>query len=132
MFEDYRIEQLPLDGDPRSRANFEALRRFFETEGQLQGFVLVEFTLQPGESHVKIKHSLGYVPKDVILTRLLATSGAKLTLHHAEFDSENLVASYSNTATTTARVRMFVGTYRNSSGDPESFSGIRSDQEFTA
>lgn len=129
---DYRIEQLPPGEDPRASKNFEALRRFFEQEGQLQGFAHMEFTLQPGDSHVKIKHGLGYVPKDVILTRLLATSGAQLTLHHAEFDTDNLVASYSSSATTEARVRLFVGTYRNSTGNPESFSGIRSDQEFSA
>lgn len=129
------FEALPLDQDPflaRVRKNFEELTRYYQEQAQFDGFAHLEFALQPGDSHVKIKHGLGYVPKDVILTRLLATSGAKLTLHHAEFDTEYLVASYSNTATTQAKVRMFVGTYRNSSGDPESFSGIRSDQEFTA
>jgi hypothetical protein len=126
---------LPLAGDltdDKVRKNFESLDQYHRDQGQLDGFVHMEFTLQPGDSHVKIKHGLGFVPKDVILTRLLATSGAKLTLHHAEFDTDYLVASYSDTATTEARVRMFVGAYRNSSASPESFSGIRSDQEFSA
>lgn len=130
-----KIERLPYDGKNEStpallnaiRKNFEQLSRYYDTDGQLDGFKHLEFLVPSGASQVKIKHGLGFVPKDVIITRLLATSGVKLTLHHDMFDTENLVVS----ATGDVRVRMFLGTYKNSGAALEDFESAGT-QEFKA
>lgn len=139
--QDPRIERLPWDLSPAGiqgmllsiRKNFEALAKFFESNGQLNGFKHVEFNVQANESELKIAHGLGSVPKDVLVTRLLAPSGAKLKLHHNLFDTESIVVSGTGWATDVPmRVRAFVGTYGGREATSESLDPTAVLQEIKA
>ena len=116
-----------------ARRNFESLGRYFDSNGQLNGFKHVEFNVQAGESQLKIKHGLGFVPKDFILTRLLAPSGAKLTLHHKLFDQDNIVVSGTGwSSTVPMRVRALVGTFQGREASSESLDETAITQEIKA
>lgn len=93
--------------------NFRRLQNYFDTASQVEGTVLLAFSLPLGGGQVKIPHGLGNVPKDVILTRLLAPSGAKLIVHHGLFDSTNIVVSATGTGSD-LKARLLVGTFTSS------------------
>lgn len=132
-----RLERLSYDSTVNNignamnilRKNIEALQNYFDSNGQLDGFVHLDFTVPSGSTEVKIKHGLGYVPKDILITRIIAPSGVKLTLHHDKFDTDNLVVSA--TGTGDVKVRMLAGTYKNSSAAAETLDA-GSNQEVKA
>lgn len=98
------------------RGNFKALKEYFDTENQLQGFKFITFTVTQNENNIKINHGLAYPPKDIVVTRLIAPSAAKLVLNHGLFDSSNLDLSVTGLGTNQKlNCRMFVGTFWNDS-----------------
>ena len=133
---DPRIERLNYDTSEKNvanaltviRKNFESLANYFDKNGQFDGFTHLEFTVPNGATQVKIKHGLGFVPKDILITRIIAPSGVKLTLHHDLFDSESICVS---AGAGDIKVRLLVGTYKNSSTSPESLEA-GSNQEVKA
>ncbi len=105
--------RLQISGEADTVENFRRLQRYFDGFTPLEGFTCLSFELPAGASQVKIKHGLTYVPKDVILSRLIAQSGVKLTVHHGLFDRDNIVVSASGAL----KARILVGTYQPQSGD---------------
>lgn len=87
------------------RNNFQAIANFFTKENQLVGFKHLTFSFTEAQTNSKVQHGLGYVPQDVIITRITGTG--ILSLNWSLFDS----ASLDVTSTGPCEVRMFVGTY---------------------
>jgi len=109
------------------RKNFVNLVSYFRDNSQLERFVHLKFVITSGSDRVKIKHGLGIIPRDILITRLLAPSGAKLTLHHGEFTTTDIVVSATSGD---INVRMFVGTFNGDSA--QDTLGDDTDQEFKA
>jgi hypothetical protein len=135
-----RLERLPdksFQTDPLEllevvRRNFDELARYFSDNGQFNGFTAISFDLALGATREKIKHGLGFVPRDVVLTRLLAPSGTLLRLHHSEFTDEYLVVSMTGSGTNPAQVRLMVGTFNRGEEDVDMFTPGQILQEFRA
>jgi hypothetical protein len=135
-----RIERLPgkaFQTDPTEllevvRKNFDELARYFEANGQFNGFTALSFDLALGSTREKINHGLGFVPRDVVLTRLLAPSGTLLRLHHSEFTDQHLVVSMTGSGTTPAQVRLLVGTFNRGEEGVDMFTPGQILQEFKA
>lgn len=131
-----RLEKLPEDaaGLPQILAaikrNFEELTRYFDQNGQLNAFKALNFEVPLGASEVKIKHGLNSVPRDFILSRLLAPSGAKLTVHFNEFTDTDIVVSMTGSGDTPAKVRALVGTLNSGEEVGETFETNYLIQEF--
>lgn len=91
------------------RQNFERLRDYFSGfalgNGKFQ-FVEIEVTAAGRSTY---RHTLGFVPKDVIQTRLTGTGA--LTWEYDSFSSQQLVL----TTTGPLKVRAFVGSYQEGS-----------------
>lgn len=121
----------PLDVIETIRKNFDELIRYFDENGQLNGFKHLTFDVPLGSTELKLAHNLGFIPRDVIVTRLLAPTGTKLTILHSLFTNENIVVTMSGTDTSlVAKVRMLVGTVNTGEEGTDSFpSGLLS-QEF--
>jgi len=85
--------------------NFKLLQEYHDAQGQLDGFKFLEFSLTDATNSKKIPHGLGFVPRDIVRTRL--TGQGKLTFHYSEFTREHIVVS----STGAARFRGFAGTY---------------------
>lgn len=98
------------------RRNFQSLRDYFDKNGQLDGFVHIEFEVTENQTNFKIKHGLGLVPKDVIVTRLISpSSAAKLVLNHGKFSDTEIDVTVSGlTSGESMKCRMFVGSYKGS------------------
>lgn len=102
------------------RKNFQALRDYFDTNGQLDGFTFVEFSVTSNQDNLKIKHNLGFVPKDVLVSRLIAPSAAKLELNHGKFDSTNIDATITGLSSgETLACRLFVGSSKANDSDSQ-------------
>lgn len=93
--------------------NFRRLQNFIDQQKPMDGFSLLSFDLPAASGQVKMKHGLTFIPKDVILARLLAPSGAKLIVHHGLFDRDNIVVSATGGD---LQVRLLVGSYQPQSG----------------
>lgn len=135
-----RIERLPSKGfqtDPTEllevvRRNFDELARYFDKNGQFNGFTPLSFELALGSTRVKINHGLGFIPRDVLLSRLLAPSGTLLRLHHSEFTDQYLVVSMTGSGSTPAQVRLLVGTFNPGEEGVDMFTPGQILQEFRA
>lgn len=92
-----------------SRDNFKKLQDFFNTSTGLDLFQPVEFQVNQSLTEYKIKHGLGFVPRDVLVTQLIAGSGVKLTVHHGLSTKDELVVSSSGPL----KARLLVGSFRN-------------------
>lgn len=111
------------------RANFESLTRYFDSNGQFDGFRCVEFEVTQNVANGKISHKLGFIPKDVIITSLIAPSGAKLVLNHGLFSTSEIDITVSGlTAGQTLKCRLFLGT--NKSCTPQLSIAETDTQEF--
>lgn len=97
------IDQLK---DPLLQRNFKNLQNFFDTEIITMGFRFMEFTLDKETVNAKFAHNLGYIPKDVLVTRL--TGEGQITFNYNLFDNRNIDV----TVTGPVKVRLFIGTYR--------------------
>lgn len=86
----------------------EILRRisnFHEEQNQLQDFIHLEIETTDAQSNLKVRHNLGFIPKDLIRTKLVGSGD--ITFNHNEFDKDYLDI----TTTGDVRWRGFVGTY---------------------
>jgi len=108
--------------DPYARANFERLQEYLIAESQLNGFVHMQFNVSSSTSNLKVRHGLGYIPKDVIKTRI--TGSGTLTLNYALFDTEFIDVSTDGPVL----FRGFVGTYTKD----RSQESLENSEEFRA
>lgn len=93
--------------DQYTRENFFRIQKFFQSFPLFRGeFKHFDLTFKSAVTNQKILHSLGFVPTDLIQTRLLGPGA--LTWEYAAFDDKNLVV----TTTGACQVRAFVGAYR--------------------
>lgn len=95
--------------DPAARENFQKLDQYLVTENVLtSGFKHFELTFTQAETNKRIPHRLGYLPKDLIQTRL--TGAGSLTWNYTLFTDEFLDV----TTTGACVVRFLLGTYGTS------------------
>ena len=100
-------------GDLVMRRNFQELRDYFDKNGQLDGFVLLEFEVTQNQTNFKINHGLNTIPKDVIATRVVAPSAALLVLNHGKFTNEQIDITVSGLASgESLKARLFVGNFK--------------------
>lgn len=127
---DSPFEQLPSSGNvsfeqvyPLIQRNFEAAQTLANVQSVMDNFTALAFQVTKNEANVKIAHNLGFVPKDVIITRLLAPSTAKLYVNHGLSDSDNLNITVSGLADgELLDCRLLVGTFSLGDPTPESLS----------
>lgn len=100
----------------RVTSNFRLIQQGDEAAAQLSGFAAVSFTLTQSGVQLKISHGLGFVPRDVLLTRLLAPSGAKLIVYPGLFDKDSIVVAASGLGSSTLKARLLVGSMENQIG----------------
>ncbi len=89
------------------RNNFQALSNYFQKENQFVGFKHLKFSASEASNNVKISHGLGYIPRDIVVSRL--TGSGKLTLNWDLFDTSTLDVSMSGAL----EARILVGTYQS-------------------
>lgn len=95
--------------DSYVRENFKRLQAFFAKRPGVEDFKAIEIMVTEAAPNFKIKHGLGLIPTDVILSRLIAPSGAKLTLNFGAFTKEEI----SVTTSGPLRARLLVGSFQN-------------------
>lgn len=86
----------------------EVLRRFidyFETQNQMQDFVHLEIKTDTAQTNLKVRHNLGFIPKDVIKCKKVGAGD--ITMNYDKFDKDFLDV----TTTGAVRLRVFVGTF---------------------
>lgn len=88
-----------------SKKNFQSLAAYHREQGQLDGFKFFEITIDDAKEDFKFQHNLGFVPRDVIVTR--CTGSGTVTFNYEKFSEQSL----SITTTGSVRIRCFVGTY---------------------
>lgn len=88
-----------------ARENFKKIETALNEQNALSGFRFFEIQATGPVTFAKFYHGLGYVPQDIVRTRLTGTG--ILTFDYDQFDSKFLV--YSTTAE--CELRFFVGTY---------------------
>lgn len=91
--------------DEYTQRNFQAIQQFFEQEGQLNGFRFIEFSVDAASEDFRFSHNLGFVPRDVVITRV--TGSGTVTLNYDKFNNNTI----SLTTTGACHVRGFIGTY---------------------
>lgn len=108
------LPKLELSGiqDQLTRENFKTLQEMMGSLPIASGFRVVEFSVTSNQDRTKIPHGLKAIPLDVIVTRHVAPSGAKLTLHYSEFTNTELVFSVSGLSGTLS-ARLLVGAFPN-------------------
>lgn len=89
--------------DPTIRRNFQVLLAYFQAQGQLDGFGFLEQVFTQAQANVRIAHTLGVIPTDVLLTQL--TGAGSVTFNFGLFDAQFLDI----TVTGACRVRFFFG-----------------------
>lgn len=118
--------------DSAIRSNFEKIERYVTANGQLDGFKFLEVTKNSNEANFKLAHGLPSVPKDALITRLIApTSSVKLSINWGLCDGSNMDLTVTGLAAgETMSARLFVGTFKGSesaapveSSDIEQFKG---------
>lgn len=100
-------------GDLVLRRNFQELRNYFDQNGQLDGFVLLEFEVTQNQTNLKINHGLGLIPKDVFPTRVIAPSAAGLILNFGKFTVDAIDITVTGLAAgESLKARLFAGTFK--------------------
>lgn len=89
--------------DPVIRRNFENLKTYFTRQNQLVDFEFQEVTFSGAEPNRRIRHALGYAPRDVLVSRLTGTG--TVTFNYSEFDDEFVDLSASGPC----QVRFYMG-----------------------
>jgi hypothetical protein len=87
------------------RKNFKNLNDYFSTQNQLYDFKFFDIEFFRASDNQKVEHGLGYVPQDVIVTKI--TGDGIVSFNHGLFDSKYINLS----STGAARIRFFVGSY---------------------
>ncbi len=90
--------------DPVIQRNFQNLISYFNAQNQLLNFQFTEQNLADGQT-LTITHNLGFVPKDIIVTKLVGTG--PVTFNLSKFTTSTL----SLTATKACVIRFYYGTY---------------------
>lgn len=102
----FLLEQMSND-DPYIRDNFKRLQDSIESEPLLKSdFKFFEIAVNAASVAKAYPHNLGYLPLDVILTRV--SGGATVTFLYDRFTSDNIYFTTSAACT----FRCFIGTYR--------------------
>ena len=70
------------------RHNFELLKEYFENQNQLQDFVHLVISIDSAQTNVKIRHGLGFVPRDILRTR--KTGSGNITFNRSLFTDQLL------------------------------------------
>lgn len=94
------------------RKNFELLSDYFSKNNQLLGFKFFEQVFDKAVTNFRLSHGLGFVPKDVIITKLVPQDTLVL-LNEGLFDASTIDISVSGPCT----IRFFVGAYWNDSSN---------------
>lgn len=85
------------------RRNFQNLKEYFVNQGQLLDFQFLTVTFGGAEANRKISHSLGIVPKDIIVSMI--TGSGSCTFQLGKFTANEIYLSASGPCT----VRFFLG-----------------------
>ena len=106
------IPQLEITGivDKSIQKNFEKIRDFIRAESPLLGFRFFEVVFDKAKTNYRFPHSLGYSPKDIVLTSRIGVGS--VTFNYSLFDSEALDI----TTTDAVTIRFFVGTANTGAG----------------
>lgn len=97
-------------GDPYSRENFKRLLAEFREQSLLKGkFKFFEITIDGPVTNFKYKHSLGFLPKDILQTSLKGIG--TITWNYTKFDKNFLDITTSGSCI----VRAFIGSYTEGS-----------------
>jgi hypothetical protein len=99
--------------DEYVRENFRLLQEYVDENAFLDGFRHMDFLISGAVTNQKIRHGLGFVPKDIIRTQI--TGPGVLTFNYDLFDDEFLDVSSNGDC----RVRALVGTYKGSGATPD-------------
>lgn len=103
--------ELTQIADPAMLENFKILQEFMDAATlTVERFRPIELFLKSNTERLKIAHGLGFVPLDIITTRLIAPSGAKLIYLYSEFTSTEIVISVTGLVGT-LNARMLVGSF---------------------
>lgn len=117
--------------DSYIRENFKRLQDYFDGVNSSEEFQAVDLQVQSAVTELKIRLPSGSgVPKDIILTKLIASSGVKLRFHWGLFTDGQIVVS----TTGAARARFLVGTAKNELAiqDGQVTAAETDKQEYTA
>lgn len=96
--------------DQYSRENFFRLKKFFEQENFLKGeWQFFEIVIPAATTNYRFKHSLGFQPKDVLITSIIGAT--PVTLNYDLFTKDFLDL----TTTGQVTVRAFVGRFEKRS-----------------
>lgn len=98
--------------DNVTRENFQRIQDFMNSLGTTQKQLQAcEIFMTGNVSGAKIAHKLGGIPLDVILTRLIAPSAARLTFRYSDFTNAEVVFDVSGlTSGQNLSARFLVGT----------------------
>jgi hypothetical protein len=96
--------------DELVRENFRRIEEFLSKESKLAGFVHMDIAVDRAVTKQKAHHGLGFVPLDVIRTRI--TGSGDLIFNYSDFDEKTITF----TTDGPVRLRAFVGTYRDTRG----------------
>lgn len=91
------------------RNNFKKLQDFFNSQPGVELFQPIDFQVDSAVTEFTIKHGLGFIPVDILVTQLIASSGVKLTVHHGLNTKDDLVVSASGAL----KARLLVGRSKN-------------------
>jgi hypothetical protein len=96
------------------RENFRRLNAFLELPGtQLVGFQHMEITISAPGENIKVPHNLGFVPRDVIVSR--ASGPGLIQFNYASFTATDLdlsVVAGTPTRADPSILRIYVGTHQ--------------------
>lgn len=101
--------------DPAARENFRKIIDFLGSNPVKQeGFKACELYVTANQTGLKIKHGLSSIPKDVITTRMVASSTARLVLNYADFTAEEISVTVSGLADgEKLHARLLVGSFED-------------------
>ncbi len=91
-----------------SRVNFQNLSDYFVKQNQLLDFEFFDLDLSEATTELRVRHSLGRTPRDIIRTEMTGTG--IVTIHRGLFDTQFMYVS----STAACKIRFFAGTYYKS------------------
>lgn len=100
--------------DPVAQENFQIISEFLNGINLLlTDFSFFEFRFTGTETNKKIKHNLGFRPKDVLQTSLIGTG--TIAWNYANFTDESVDVTIAGTVSSSVPtiVRVFLGSYPN-------------------
>lgn len=99
--------------DEYARDNFQKIQDFLNSLPLSQErFRAIELFVTADVAELKINHGLGFIPLDVLATRLVAPSGAKLTFLYSKFTAQDLYLTISGLSGVLS-ARLLVGAFQN-------------------